>query len=75
MHFNGKVSNGKQDYLFKIPLILGSFLVECQENNCSLNIPTGISDISWLMESALGHVVEIDVWLFLITSYADTKQT
>ena len=45
----GKVSNGKQDYLLKIPLIIipGNFQVEHPENVCSINIPTGISGISW----------------------------
>ena len=41
----GKFQTGKQDYLFKIPLILGNFSVERTENVCS--IPTGIYGISW----------------------------
>ena len=42
----GKFPTGKQDYLFKIPLIPGNFSVERTENVCSLNTPTRISRIS-----------------------------
>ena len=46
-HFfsTGKFPTGKQDNLFKIPLIPGNFLVERPENVCSINIPTEISGI------------------------------
>ena len=47
MHFHPKVPAGKQDYLFKIPLIPANFPVERPENVCSINIPTEISRISW----------------------------
>ena len=43
----GKFPTGKQDYLFKIALILGNFPVESLENVCSINMPTRISRISW----------------------------
>ena len=46
MHFQGKFPTGKQDYLFKIPLIPGNFSVKRTENVCSINTPTGISPIS-----------------------------
>ena len=43
--FTGKFPTEKHDYLFKIPLIPSSFMVERPENGCSFNIPTGISGI------------------------------
>ena len=43
MLFIGKSPTGKQDYLLKIPLLPGNFSVECLENVCAINIPSGIS--------------------------------
>ena len=66
----GKFPTGKQDYLFKIPLIPGNFPVERPENVC--NLLTSQPEFPEFLGKLKAPLV---TWLFLNTSYTDTKQT
>ena len=71
MHFStGKFPTGKQDYLLKIPLIPGNFQVERPENVC--NLLTSQPEFPEFLGKLKAPLV---TWLFLNTSYTDTKQT